>query len=145
MNCNTEDSARRQRQLEQCLLELMAVAETLEDLLTVEKRLTEVRTELEQVTSALRLYDNQVDYATVHLSIQQVKEYTETTEPETVWQRIGTGFVRSLKGVGNFFTELFVFVIVASPWLAIPALWLGIIILLIRLLSRKKKKKKEKA
>ena len=127
------------------LLELLAQAENMDDLLQIEKRLTEVRTELEEVTSQLRMYDNMVSYSTIYLTVNEVTEYTVVEEPETVWQRIGTGFVRSLKGVGNFFTELFVFVIVASPWLAIPALWLGIIILLIRLLSRKKKKKKEKA
>lgn len=112
------------------LLELLAKAETMNDLLTVEKRLTEVRTQLEQVTSALRVYDNQVDYATVYLSIEEVKEYTEVTEPETVWQRIGSGFVKSLKGVGNFLTELFVFVVVASPYLVlIAAVVLGIVLL----------------
>ena len=122
------------------LLELMAVAETLEDLLTVEKRLTEVRTELEQVTSALRLYDNQVDYATVHLSIQQVKEYTENTEPETVWQRISTGFVESLKGVGNFLEELFVFLVVAIPYLVLIAVVPLAVFLIVRGNIRRKRK-----
>ena len=103
------------------LLELMAKAETMDDLLTVEKRLTQVRTELEQVTSALRVFDNQVDYATIHLSISEVKEFTEVTEPETVWERIGVGFKRSLKGVGNFLEELFVFLIVAIPYLVLIA------------------------
>ena len=91
------------------LLELLARAETLDDLLTVETRLTDVRTELEQVTSALRVFDNQVDYATIRLSIDEVKEFTEVTEPETVWQRISTGFMESLKGVGGFLEDLFVF------------------------------------
>lgn len=126
------------------LLELMTKAETLNDLLTVEKRLTDVRTELEQVASALRVFDNQVDYATVHLSIDEVKEYTEVTEPETVWQRIGSGFKKSLKGVWNFLTELFVFLIVALPYavmLAVPPL---LIIFLIRLRIRRRRNSKNK-
>lgn len=126
------------------LLELIAKAETLNDLLTIEKRLTEVRTELEKVTSALRVFDNQVDYATVHLSIDEVKEYTEVTEPETVWQRIGSGFKKSVKGVWNFLTELFVFLIVALPYavmLAVPPL---LIIFLIRLRIRRRRNKNSK-
>ena len=103
------------------LLELMTKAETLDDLLTVEKRLTEVRTELEKVTSALKVYDNQVDYATIHLRIEEVKVFTDATEPDSIWERIGTGFQKSLKGVGNFFVELFVFVIVAMPYLVVIA------------------------
>lgn len=123
------------------LLELLAQAQTMDDLLTIESRLTDVRTELEQVTSALRLFDNQVDYATIYLDIQEVKEYTEVTEPETVWQRIGTGFVKSLKGVGNFFKELFVFVIVASPYLVLIAAIVFGIVFLVRSRKRSKQKK----
>lgn len=126
------------------LLELLAQAETLDDILNIESRLTDVRTELEQVTSALRLYDNQVDYATIHLSVEEVTEYTDVTEPETVWQRIGKGFVKSLKGVGNFFRELFVFLIVASPYLLlVGAIALGVV-LIIRLSIRRKRKKAAK-
>lgn len=126
------------------LLELMARAETLNDLLTVEKRLTEVRTELEQVTSALRVFDNQVDYATIHLSVSEVKEFTQVSEPETVWQRIGAGFKKSLKGVGNFLEELFVFVIVAIPYIALIAVAVLIVWLLVRLSCRKTNKKNQK-
>ena len=130
------------------LLELLAKAETMDDLLTVEKRLTEVRTDLEQVTSALRVFDNQVDYATIHLNIDEVKEYTNVKEPETVWERIGTGFMKSLKGVGNFFVELFVFLIVGSPYFVLIALMIGvpvvIILLIIKLITSILKKKKDK-
>lgn len=121
------------------LLELLAKAETMEDLLQIESRLTDVRTELEEVTSQLRLYDNLVDYATVYLSINEVKEYTVVEEPETIWQRIGGGFMQSLKNLGTFFTELFVFLIVALPYL-IP---LGVVITVIILLATKRKKTKK--
>ncbi len=123
------------------LLQFMAKAETMNDLLTVEKRLTEVRAELETVTSALRVYDNQVNYSTINLTINEVKEYTDVTEPETVWQRICKGFVNSLKNIGNFFKELFVFIIVASPYLALLALIPLSIIAIIKLEIRKSKKK----
>ena len=123
------------------LLELMAQAGTMNDLLTVEKRLTEVRTELEKVTSALRLFDNQVNYATIYLDIQEVTEYTEVSEPENVWQRIGSGFVKSLKGVGNFLVEVFVFLIVASPYLVLIAAVPLTIVLIVKLSTRKSRKK----
>ena len=121
------------------LLELLSKAENLNDLLTVEKRLTEVRTELEQVTSALRVFDNQVDYATICLTVQEVTEFTDNTQPETVWQRIGAGFKKSLKGVGNFFVELFVFLIVSVPYLAVLS---AIVVVVVILLRRRRKNKK---
>ena len=53
----TESRMKALQTEESRLLELLSKAETLDDLLTVEKRLTQVRTELEQVTSALRVFD----------------------------------------------------------------------------------------
>ena len=123
------------------LLELMAKAETLNDLLTIEKRLTDVRTELEKVTSALKVFDNQVDYATIHLNIEEVKEFTEVNKSDNIWDRISTGFKKNLKGVGDFFVELFVFVAVSIPYIVmIIALFLGIV-LIVRNKNRCKKKK----
>ena len=58
------------------LLELLAKAETMRDLLEIESRLTEVRAELEKVASQLKLYDNMVSYGTVTLTLTEVKEYT---------------------------------------------------------------------
>lgn len=120
------------------LLQFMAKAETMNDLLTVEKRLTEVRAELETVTSALRVYDNQVNYSTINLTINEVKEYTDVTEPETVWQRISTGFVNSVKNIVNFFKELFIFLVVASPYLILLAIVPVTIIIIIKLNNRKR-------
>lgn len=122
------------------LLELLAQAKTMEDLLKIETRLTDVRTELEKVTSQLRLYDNMVDYGTLYLNISEVWEYTDTEEPETVWGRIGKGFMQSLKDLGNFFTELFVFVVVGLPYFVILGIVITGVILLIKF--RKKKAKK---
>lgn len=121
------------------LLELLAQAENMEDLLKIEERLTKVRTELEEVTSQLRLYDNMVDYGTVYLNISEVREYTVVEEPETVWERIGAGFMDSLKNLGTFFTELFIFVVVAIPYLLPIALVVGGIIVIVKLKKRNKK------
>lgn len=100
------------------LLELLAEAKNMEDLLTIEDKLTSVRTELEQVTSALKVYDSLINYSTIYLDIDEVRVLTEIEEePETIWERISVGFVDSLNGVGEIFVELFVFLVVASPYL----------------------------
>ena len=136
----TESRVKALETEQQRLLELMEQAETMSDLLEIEARLTDVRYELESYASQLRVYDNLVDYATIHLSISEVQEYTPAQE-RTVWQRIGEGFVSSLKGVGNFFVELFVFLLVASPYLAVFG---GIVVGIILLIRRSAKKKKVK-
>jgi len=121
------------------LLELLAMAENMEDLLMIESRLTDVRAELEEITSQLRLYDNLVDYATIHLELQQVTEYT-VAEP-TLVERITGGFMDSLKGLGNGLLDFLVFVIVASPYLVFLG---GIAVVIVILASRRRKKVRAK-
>lgn len=122
------------------LLELLSKAENMADLLKIEERLTDVRAELEEVTSQLKLYDNMVDYSTIYLELSEVKEYTDTTEPETVWQRIGKGFMQSLEDLGEFFTELFVFLVVGIPYFII----IGVVIVVVVLVIKRRRKKEKK-
>ena len=123
------------------LLELMEAAETMADLLEIEARLTEVRYELESYTSRLRLYDNQIDYATIYLSIDEVQEYTPV-EP-TVWERISGGFRSSLKGLGTGLVDLLVWVLANLPYILVyGGIFAGLIFLLRRYRKRRKAKKK---
>ena len=126
------------------LLEFMDQAETMKDMLQIEERLTEVIAELEKVTSQLRVYDNLVNYSTVYLDIEEVKEYTEIEEePETVWERISSGFSKSMKNVGEGFVNFFVGLVVALPYL-IPWVVVAVVVIVI-ILRVKRRKAKERA
>lgn len=120
------------------LLELLGKAENMADLLEIEARLTDVRYELENVTSQLRVLSNQVDYATIHLYISQVKVYTEVEE-QTVWQRIGSGFKENLRSIGEDMTDFFVWLVTYSPQLIV---WAVIIAAAVVILKKKWAKKK---
>ena len=127
------------------LMELMAMAEDMEDLLMIEARLTEVLAELEGVTSQLRLYDNLVNYSTVHLDIEEVKEYTQVEEePETVWERIANGFTKNLKKVGENLVDFFVGLIVILPHL-LPWSVVAAVVVIIIVRSRRKRKARKAA
>ena len=121
------------------LLELLGQAQNMSDLLEIEARLTDVRYELENVTSQLLVLANKVDYATVRLYISQVKEYTEVEE-QTVWQRIATGFKSNLKDLGEGLVDFFVWVLTYSPQLILTAAVLAVAVIVLR--RRKKKLKK---
>lgn len=123
------------------LLELLAQAETMSDLLEIEARLTDVRYELESYTSQLRLYDNQIDYATIYLSIEEVQEYTPIEEP-TLWERISGGFVSSLKGLGEGALDLLVWLIVCSPYLAVLAAVIVLVVVLVKRIRKNRAAKK---
>lgn len=123
------------------LLELMGQAETMSDILEVEARLTDVRYELESVTSQLNVLKNRVSYGTVHLSVDEVVEYTPVEE-ETFWQRISGGFVDSLKDIGDGIVEFTVFVLANLPYLLLIAAGVTVVIILIRRSVRKRKARK---
>ena len=125
------------------LLELLSKAENMSDLLEIEARLTDVRYELENVTSQLRVLANKVDYATVHLYISQVKVYTEVEE-QTVWQRIGSGFKQNLRDIGEDMEDFFVWLVTYSPQLVLWAVIIAAVIVLLRRRSRKRKAQREK-
>lgn len=119
------------------LMELLSKAENMADLLEIEARLTDVRYELEKVTSQLRVLSNQVDYATIHLTIRQVKVYTEVEE-QTVWQRIGSGFRENLRDIGENAVDFFVWVVTYSPQLLT---WAAVLTLAVLFLKKKLKKR----
>lgn len=123
------------------LLELLAQAETMSDLLEIEARLSDVRYELESYSSQLRLYDNQVDYATIYLSIDEVQEYTPIAE-KTVWERIRDGFKDSLEGVGDGFVDVIVWILANSPYLVVWGVILMVCAVLLKVLGKRRSFKK---
>ena len=146
---STESRVKALQVEEARLLELLAQAETMSDLLEIESRLTDVRYELENYTSRLRVYDNQVDYATIYLGLEEVQEYTPVAE-RTVWQRITEGFADSLDGLWEDLTDIFVWVIVSLPYLVVWAVVITVVVLLTRKLRKGRpvksfKRKNEKA
>lgn len=128
---------------EERLLELLEKAETMADLLEIEARLTDVRYELENYGSRLRLYDNQVDYATIYLDIEEVQEYTPVAEP-TFWERITGGFADSLDDLWDSLQDLAVLIVTASPFLVVYGGIALVIVLLVKKVRKTSRVKTEK-
>jgi hypothetical protein len=126
------------------LMELLAAANNLSEILEIEARLSDVTYELERYESQKRGYDNRINYATVHLSLEEVAVLTELEEP-TVWTRIRDGFTESLQGVSDGFVDLFVYLIAGSPYIAVSGAVLALVIALARKQSRKAQKEKQSA
>lgn len=126
------------------LLELLAQAETMEDLLTIERELTDVRTELEQMKSKLRVYENLVDYGTVHLSVQEVKEYTVVEEEEpTFWEEISQGFTENMESMGEMVKNSVILFITSVPFFIPLIVVAAVVLVILRFTVFRKKKKAE--
>ena len=140
----TESRVKALQTEEARLLELLSLAENMDDLLTIESKLTDVRTELEQVQSILKVYDNQVNYSTIYLDVTEVETYTVVEEPKTegFFERIGNGFVRSLNGVWTLVKELVIFWIIYMPYWGIIVLGALITYWIIRIRKKKENQRR---
>lgn len=116
---------------QQRLEELMKKAESVEDLITIESRMSEVRYELESIESQLRTYDNQVDYSTVNIDVQEVVEYT-APKKGTVGERIAEGLKENLADIGIFLEDATVWFVTNIPTFLLLAVFAIIIILIIK-------------
>ena len=127
------------------LLELLEQAESVEDIITIESRLSEVRYQIESMESQLRTMDNQVSYSTVYLYIDEVARLTPVKE-QTTWEKISTGFSESLYHVGSGIKNFFIGILINLPYLVLWAVILLIVFFAVRgiiKIRRTKRMKKE--
>ena len=101
------------------LLRLLEQAESVEDIITIQGRISDVQYELERYTSLLRSYDNRIDYATVRLNVNEVAHEDELEETPSVWAQIGRNLKSAVRGIGHFFRGAFIVLVSALPYLAV--------------------------
>ena len=112
------------------LLELLAQAESVDTIIMLEQRLSDVRYQLESYKSQLRTYDNLVDYSTVEISVDEVQRVS-SPEEEGVFARIQSGFSDSLYSVGTGLVDFFVWFVANIPYFAVIAVIALIIVLIV--------------
>lgn len=128
------------------LVEILDMAESVEEVLEVEKELYRIRGEIESMTAQLNYLKDQVSYATINLNLREETIPTEVITPgafDNFGKKIQQAFVRSVNFVLSAFSILILGIISMLPVLAM----IGIIILIIWLLVKKvtrRKKNKEK-
>jgi len=112
------------------LLAMLEKAENVEELIALEERLSEIRYQLERYESTLRVYKNQISYATVNLTLNEVQIYTESAElPVTVGERISVGWNKTISDIQNYWKYWIVWFVVNLLYI-IPIL-LGIVLAII--------------
>ena len=109
------------------MMEMLEATNDIDDMITIENRISNLRYQIESMESQLRTYDNKVDYTTVKLHVTEVQELTEIVEPEpepdpTTWDRIADGFSDNLNRVITTFTDLLVWFLSNLPSLLVWAI-----------------------
>ena len=125
------------------LLALLEKAENVEDIITIENRLSDVRYELENYESQIRLLDNQIDYSTVYVDISEVSRVTDTGKQgffEEVASRFSDSVYVVLMGLRGFAIGI----LGSLPILVVWGVILAVVVILLRKFVFKKSKKNKK-
>ena len=137
---DTESRLVTQRTKLERLQELLAKADKMEDIITLESAIAETELAIERLTGTLRKYDALVDYATVEISLEEVYVLTEQEQPVIgFWPKLAeafkTGTNRFVDDVENFALRF------ARNWISrliSLCIWVVIILLVVRFLRKKK-------
>lgn len=97
---------------------LLEKADSIETIIAIEERLSNIRYELESYRTQLKLYDNKVEYSTIHLTIQEVKIYTSQSE-DGIGTKILNGFEKNFNFLVSTVIGIIVWVLAHTPVLII--------------------------
>lgn len=126
---------------EKRLMEMMDKAETIEDMITIESRLSEVQTQLNQARNTLAGYDTDVNYSTINVQIEEVLQYRSPQVQQTFIERLSSTFTRSWRDFGDFLQDL---VLAIVYLLAVIIVVIIILVILRPFISKWNARRKEK-
>lgn len=139
-----ESRLNNQKAQEERLVEILEMAETVEDILEIERELNRVRGEIESMTAQLNHLEDQVSFATIHVNLREEAIPTGelTTGPfEGLWSRIVQTFTGSINFILNATSIIIIAFSAILPVLIVLAIITFIIVLVIRNLLRRKNAK----
>ena len=120
------------------LLAMMAKAETIEDMIAVESRLSEVERQLNTYKTDLSAMDKDVQYSTIYINLEEVKRYSEETPTISFAEKVKYAFEDAISSFKGFCEGIVLFIIRSFPFLILLAI---IIALVIRLVIKRREKR----
>lgn len=134
------DSERQIKVLEteqQRLLELLKKAESLDDILEIESRLTIIRYELSSYEQQIEEYDDSVSYSTLSLNVSEVERET-VAKDDSFFTKVSEGFMTSISDIGHGFTDIAVGFLSITPYLVLIAVILLVAYFVIKAIIKRK-------
>ena len=126
------------------ILALMEKAETIDQLIALESRLTDIRYQLESYNTEILDYDNRVNFSTIYLELQEsVEGKINNTRSYSFSDKVKNGFYRNIFEIQFFFSSLALFVLVYIPQIILLLIVILSLFVLNKKLNAKKRKDKE--
>lgn len=135
---DTEAHLKTLRVQEERLLELLAEADSVDTMLSIESRLADVRYQIESLDGTLLRLQTEIDYSRVDIYIDEVFTPEELqASPLTLGERIAHRFKASVSGIKNDGEDLIVFLL-GESLVIVPVA--AIIVILVKMYKKKVKK-----
>ena len=127
---------------EERLLDMLSNATDLATMLELEKRLSDIRYEIESLTKEINFIDSNVAYSTITIYMNEVVEYIETVEePKNLGERIAEAFRESWKDFYDGLENFVVWLVYALPtFLVLAIIVVAFSVCIIRLRKRTQRK-----
>ena len=125
------------------LQKLLAQAENMEDIITIESAISETEWNIEDLSGTLRHYDALVDFATVNVHVSEVYKYSDTEElPENFGDRLSSAMSRGWHSFVNGMEDFAVALAYSWMWLILWAVIIVTAVVILRKIRRRSGMKK---
>ena len=133
------------RNQEERILSLFEQADTMEDILFLEDRLSQVIFDIERLTWDRNHIDSLASYSTIHLTLLEVRELVEIEDRiviPTFGERVGSAFTGTMQGMARFARGIVLALVIILPWLLVlGVIALAPVLILLHVLKKRKAKK----
>ena len=124
---------------------LLAKAENMEDIITIESAISETEQMIDDLSGTLRHYDGQVDYATVSISLNEVYKLSNVEEvPDSFGSRLGKAFTGGWSNFTDAIENFAVALAYGWMWVLLLAVVAVVVVCVLRKHRRKAKKADDK-
>lgn len=119
---------------------MLEKATDVDSMLSIRDRLYNVIEEIEAYETRLRVYDSLVSYSTVHMSVDEVVEYTKVQVEEPTWgERLIEAFRESWQDFADSFQDFTVGFLYAIPTLMVLGAIAAVVVLILRNAIRRRR------
>ena len=124
---------------------LLAKAENMEDIITIESAISETEQMIDDLSGTLRHYDGKVDYATVSISLSEVYKLSNVEEvPDSFMSRLGKAFSGGWSNFTDAIENFAVALAYGWMWVLILVVVAVVVVRVLRARRRKAKKTDDK-
>lgn len=124
---------------EERLRELMSEAENVTEIMEIERELTRIRSEIDNLKMNLSDIDDRASMSTIHLGVREIEDEGRIQPvDENIWDEAKESFTRSINRMINFMENTFISFVGFIPVLAVMILAVIIVWIIIKKIFKKK-------